>query len=94
MAKELSEFTLQELLEEIDRRFDEGRDSGNISYCDDCFYFRLRRGAAPRCAKGHKMSFRVPIDMNDVDKCNWGHYKRVCKDRMRLPPNRDEQIVT
>ena len=54
-----------------------------MKWCDDCIYFRIPAGI---CDLGHKMSFRVPRDMQAVLMLAWGHVRKGCPDYSNETP--------
>jgi len=82
----LSQFSENELLEELARRKNEREKEPQITYCDDCRNFipwRDRFDLMPDdynpCRQGHKMKFKMPAYGEDPHE--FGFYRNVCADR-------------
>lgn len=87
MSNPLAKFSTAVLLEEIARREQQRAERKPIKdWCEDCKHFKFwTKSSDPPddynpCSKGHKMSFRVPETMSDVDNDS-GYYRRICTDR-------------
>jgi hypothetical protein len=93
---DLSKYTDDELLNELQQRAERRNEETPIKCCDECKHFKPYKGIGLNvpdtynaCSKGHKMSFRQPA--NPVDD-NWGYYKRSCKDREEPSDDRENEI--
>ena len=82
----LSQYSIEELTQEIERRRANRIDGRKpIIPCDLCEHFVAWKKYADcpesynPCALGKKMSFRMPEDYQAID---WGFYKRGCRDRI------------
>lgn len=82
----LKSFTDDQLIEELARRRNERTVATPEHWCHDCRNFVAwadapRKGPMPDdynpCAKGHRMQFVVPMEIDD----EYGYYRRVCADR-------------
>lgn len=86
----LSDYTDEDLLEELAGRERRRRERAPIKPCDECRNFKAWDTAAGTplddynpCQKEHRMSFKEPDSPTTYD---WGFYRRVCADRaMRIP---------
>ncbi len=85
--KPLSEYSIDELLEEIAKRSSHARKREPVRYCDTCSHFQPYEGAGDPptdynpCGLLHKLSFRAPDSFAEMNDGEWGHYRRVCADR-------------
>lgn len=87
----LSDYTDEDLIEELAGRERKRRERAPIKNCDECGNFKP--WAVPRdppddynpCQMGHRMSFKEPDSPTTLD---WGFYRRVCGDRR---PSRAEE---
>ncbi len=85
MNKLLKQFSIDELLEEIVSRRNIEKKQIPKNFCDECEHFPF--GCAPEnnyCKKGHKMKFLVPDDYRAIELGEWGCYKNICKDRLKI----------
>jgi hypothetical protein len=83
----LSQFTTDQLLEEVVRRRNERKDVGDVEPCDECrhFVFWTAAGDVPKdynpCNQGKRMNFHMPGDGEDPHS-SIGYYRRVCASRL------------
>lgn len=96
MSNPLAKFSTAVLLEEISRREQQRAERKPVKHwCEDCKNFRFwTKNSDPPdtynpCSKGHKMSFRVPETMSDVDNDS-GYYRRICTDRAGMGKRSEE----
>jgi len=83
----LSQFTTDQLLEEIVRRRQERKDVGDVQPCDECRHFQFWTSSdeAPKdynpCDLGKNMKFHMAGDGEDPHS-SLGYYRRVCASRL------------
>lgn len=87
----LSAFTDDQLQAELARRLrarSDDREREPLPWCYNCvrFLFWTETRDPPDdynpCEKGHKMNFRMPADISEAHRGDYGHYLRRCADRV------------
>jgi len=85
VVKSLSDYTDDELIEELARRRNTREINKPERWCVDCKNFTTWNGKGDppndynACIKGHKMNFAMPEGYTDDE---FGFYRRVCVDRI------------
>lgn len=83
----LTDYTDDQLLEEIVRRQNARKTERPEQWCHDCLHFKVwdKSGDPPQswnvCGKGHENHFYSPQDCDEAIRGEFGFYRRVCADR-------------
>lgn len=79
----LSNYSDDELIEELAKRRNARETERPVRWCENCEHYKTwAKDSDPPdsynpCSKKHKMHFRVPEQIDD----EYGYYRRVCADR-------------